>query len=202
VPAILFACPTPSQDVAICSSLFLQGVLCAQFAHYTGVNKRDSLWMKLFVAVLALMTALKSVQAVWVPSPLPKIVLILRRRGIMWTQNIIFFENLEVASGLLDTHWVSEITLMLGAINAFYVQMFFCHRLWASGSVPYLLRFSHAYSAPRQYLEIHILSSSASLCSRLDLPPPPPRYAPLPCAQLTLTKSCMCTNRPSSRSTT
>ncbi|KAJ7358426.1 hypothetical protein DFH08DRAFT_953571 [Mycena albidolilacea] len=94
-------------DVAICSSLFLQGVLCAQFAHYTGVNKRDSLWMKLFVAGLALMTALKSVQ------------------GIMWTQNVIFFENLEAASGLMYTHWVLEISLMLGAINAFYVQMFF-----------------------------------------------------------------------------
>jgi hypothetical protein len=84
------------------------------------------------------------------------------------------------------THWVLEISLMLGAINAFYVQMFFVHRLWASGSMSYLLRCLHTYSAPRQYLEIHILSSSASLCSQLGSLPPPPRYVLLGCAQLAL----------------
>ncbi|KAJ7846507.1 hypothetical protein B0H14DRAFT_3454404 [Mycena olivaceomarginata] len=39
-------------DIGVCFSLFLQGVLCIQFAHYTSRNKRDSIWMKLFVAGL------------------------------------------------------------------------------------------------------------------------------------------------------
>jgi hypothetical protein len=43
-----------TQDLAICADLFLQGVLCAQFAHYTDMNQRDSVLMKLFVAGLAL----------------------------------------------------------------------------------------------------------------------------------------------------
>jgi hypothetical protein len=51
-----------SQDLSICADLLLQGVLCAQFAHYTGVNQRDSVLMKLFVAGLALLTTLKTVQ--------------------------------------------------------------------------------------------------------------------------------------------
>ncbi|KAJ7820262.1 hypothetical protein B0H14DRAFT_3736137 [Mycena olivaceomarginata] len=37
-------------DLGVCFSLFLQGVLCAQFAHYTSRNKRDLIWIKLFVA--------------------------------------------------------------------------------------------------------------------------------------------------------
>ncbi|KAJ7360783.1 hypothetical protein DFH08DRAFT_951434 [Mycena albidolilacea] len=50
-------------DLAVCSCLFLQGVLCAQFANYMTLNKRDSVWMKLFVAGLALLTTLKTLQS-------------------------------------------------------------------------------------------------------------------------------------------
>ncbi|KAF8174469.1 hypothetical protein K438DRAFT_1939914 [Mycena galopus ATCC 62051] len=105
-------------DLAICLSLFLQGVLCAQFTHYAAVstNKRDSIWLKLFVAGLAFMTMLKSLQAV----------------ALMWIQNVLLFGNLEAASNLWDTHWVSKITLILEATMAFCVQMYFCRRLWAS----------------------------------------------------------------------
>jgi hypothetical protein len=51
-----------TQDLALCADLFLQGVLCAQFAHYTDMNQQDSVLMKLFVAGLALLTTLKTVQ--------------------------------------------------------------------------------------------------------------------------------------------
>jgi hypothetical protein len=52
-------------------------------------------------------------------------------------QNVATFGNLEAGSNLLSTHWLSKINLALEAITAFYVQMFFCRRLWVT--VPELL---------------------------------------------------------------
>ncbi|KAJ7820248.1 hypothetical protein B0H14DRAFT_2600109 [Mycena olivaceomarginata] len=89
-------------------------VLGAWFAHYTSCNKRDSIWMKLFVAGLALMTTLKSLQSI----------------VMTWIQNVATSGNGHAASNLLHTYWLAKITLILGAITAFYVQMFFCRRLW------------------------------------------------------------------------
>ncbi|KAJ7314602.1 hypothetical protein DFH08DRAFT_972654 [Mycena albidolilacea] len=102
-------------DLAVCSCLFLQGVLCAQFAHYMSLNKRDSTWMKLFVAGLALVTTLKSLQSL----------------AIMWIQDVTVFKDLEAESNMWRKHWVWQGTVMLEAATAFYVQMFFCRRLWA-----------------------------------------------------------------------
>ncbi|KAJ7364796.1 hypothetical protein DFH08DRAFT_1017441 [Mycena albidolilacea] len=110
-------------DLGVCFSLFLQGVLCAQFAHYTSCDKRDSIWIKLFVAGLALMTMLKSLQSL----------------GMTWIQNVATFGNLEAGSNLLRTHWLSKINLGLEAITAFYVQMFFCRRLWVISRNAYLI---------------------------------------------------------------
>ncbi|KAJ7314624.1 hypothetical protein DFH08DRAFT_1041241 [Mycena albidolilacea] len=90
------------------------GVLCAQFAHYLSLNKRDSIWMKLFVAGLALMTTLKTLQSL----------------AMMWIQNVTLFGDREAASNIWHKHWVWYTNLMLEAITAFYVQMFFSHRLW------------------------------------------------------------------------
>ncbi|KAF8193200.1 hypothetical protein K438DRAFT_1969690 [Mycena galopus ATCC 62051] len=101
-------------DLAISSTLFLQGVLCAQFANYTNVNQRDSMRMKFFVAGLALLTTLKTLQSL----------------AIMWIQNVVLFEDLEAASTMWETHWVAKINLILEATVAFYVQVFFCRRLW------------------------------------------------------------------------
>ncbi|KAJ7314612.1 hypothetical protein DFH08DRAFT_428921 [Mycena albidolilacea] len=102
-------------DLAVCSCLLLQGVLCAQFAHYMSLNKRDSIWMKLFVAGLVLMTTLKIVQSL----------------AIMWIQNVTTFGDLEAGSNLWRKHWLWKVTIMLEATTEFYVQMFFCRRLWA-----------------------------------------------------------------------
>ncbi|KAJ6512970.1 hypothetical protein C8R45DRAFT_330936 [Mycena sanguinolenta] len=101
-------------DLAICFVLFLQGVLCSQFAHYMDF-KRDSVQIKLFVAGLALLTTLKTLECL----------------AIMWKQNVTLFADVDAASTMWKTAWFSEISLLLGAIVAFYVQMFFCHRLWA-----------------------------------------------------------------------
>ncbi|KAF7335215.1 hypothetical protein MSAN_02354800 [Mycena sanguinolenta] len=101
-------------DLSSYADLFLQGVLCAQFAHYMNANEHDSAWMKLFVAGLALLTTVKSVQIL----------------AIEWMQNADLFESLEALSKLWFAQWISRLTLPLEAIIAFYVQMFFCHRLW------------------------------------------------------------------------
>ncbi|KAF7376898.1 hypothetical protein MSAN_00107500 [Mycena sanguinolenta] len=106
-------------DIAICLTIFLQGVLCAQFAHYLTLSKRDSIRLKLFVAGLALLTTLRSSQCL----------------AIMWIQNVTLFGHVEAASQMWEVHWLSKIDLMFEATGTFYVQMFFCRRLWASISL-------------------------------------------------------------------
>ena len=49
-----------SQDLAICLTLFLQGIVYVQVAHYTNVNKHDSMQMKFFMVGLALMMTLRA----------------------------------------------------------------------------------------------------------------------------------------------
>ncbi|KAJ7822989.1 hypothetical protein B0H14DRAFT_3146181 [Mycena olivaceomarginata] len=110
-------------DLGACSSLFLEGVLCAQFAHYLSLNKRDSIWMKLFVAGLVLLTTLKSLQSL----------------AMMWIQNVTLFGDREAASNIWQKHWVWYTSITLEAITAFYVQMFFCRRLWAISRNVYLV---------------------------------------------------------------
>ncbi|KAJ7762861.1 hypothetical protein B0H14DRAFT_2972635 [Mycena olivaceomarginata] len=100
-------------DLAISAAVFLQGVLCAQFAHYTNVNTRDGLWLKLFVTGLALLTTLKTVQVL----------------GVMWMQNVTLFEDSGAVFRLWATHWVPKLSPILEALIAVYVQGFFCRRL-------------------------------------------------------------------------
>ncbi|KAF8166771.1 hypothetical protein K438DRAFT_1616498 [Mycena galopus ATCC 62051] len=112
-----------SQNLAISANVFLQGVLCAQFAHYTNVNTRDSLWLKLFVTGLALLTTLKTIQAF----------------GVMWMQNVTLLEDPGAAFRLWTTHWVPKLTPILEVLIAVYVQSFFCRRLWKISSNVYIV---------------------------------------------------------------
>ncbi|KAJ7360768.1 hypothetical protein DFH08DRAFT_931114 [Mycena albidolilacea] len=116
-------CILVAWDLAVCSCLFLQGVLCAQFAHYMALNKRDKIWMKLFVAGLALLTTLKTLQSLM----------------IMWIQNVTMFGDLEAGSNVWQVHWVWKGTPILEATTAFYVQIFFARRLWAISRNVYLV---------------------------------------------------------------
>ncbi|KAJ7314623.1 hypothetical protein DFH08DRAFT_1041238 [Mycena albidolilacea] len=110
-------------DLGACSCLFLEGVLCAQFAHYLSLNKRDSIRMKIFVAGLVHLTTLKSLQSL----------------AMMWIQNVTLFGDQEAVSNIWHNHWVWNTSLTLEAITAFYVQMFFCCRLWAISRNAYLV---------------------------------------------------------------
>ncbi|KAF7364112.1 hypothetical protein MSAN_01070200 [Mycena sanguinolenta] len=103
-------------DLAICFALFFQGVLCAQFAHYVNLSKRDTIGLKIFVAGLALMTAVRCCQCL----------------AIIWIQNVTLFVNVEAASQLWVHHWLPKANILLEATGAVYVQIFFCRRLWAS----------------------------------------------------------------------
>ncbi|KAJ7090542.1 hypothetical protein C8R44DRAFT_891977 [Mycena epipterygia] len=110
--------PALSTDITIGADFFLQGVLCAQFAHYTNVNQRDSVWMKLFVAGLALLTTVKTAQVFTMVS----------------IQDPTLSENLRAAHQRL-----AQMNLTLAAGIAFYVQIFFCHRLWTLSHNIYII---------------------------------------------------------------
>ncbi|KAJ6541508.1 hypothetical protein B0H19DRAFT_316523 [Mycena capillaripes] len=110
-------------DLSISVVLFLQGVLCGQFAYYTNVNKRDSVGLKLFVTGLALLTTLKTIQAL----------------AVMWIQNVTLFQNVEAASYLWATYWVPELSPVFESVTAIYVQSFFCRRLWTISHNAYIV---------------------------------------------------------------
>ncbi|KAF7341024.1 hypothetical protein MSAN_02088100 [Mycena sanguinolenta] len=110
-------------DLAICFALFFQGVLCAQFAHYSTLSKRDSIWLKIFVVGLALMTTLRCCQSL----------------TLMWIQNVTMFADVEAASHMWEKYWVSKTDVMLEATGAIYVQIFFCRRLWVISRNAYVV---------------------------------------------------------------
>ncbi|KAJ7835582.1 hypothetical protein B0H14DRAFT_3142007, partial [Mycena olivaceomarginata] len=112
-----------NQAETVTYTLGAWGVLCAQFGHYMSLNKRDSIWMKLFVAGLALLTTLKTLESL----------------AIMWIQNVTMFGDREAGSNIWHKHWVWEVTIPLEAATAFYVQLFFCRRLWAISGNTYLV---------------------------------------------------------------
>ncbi|KAF7364097.1 hypothetical protein MSAN_01068700 [Mycena sanguinolenta] len=110
-------------DVAICSALFFQGVLCAQFAHYINLSKRDTIGLKFFVTGLALMTVVRCCECI----------------ATMWMQNVTFFARVEAASQLSMYHWLPKANILLEATGAVYVQIFFCRRLWAISRNAYIV---------------------------------------------------------------
>ncbi|KAJ7739154.1 hypothetical protein B0H16DRAFT_1891120 [Mycena metata] len=101
-------------DLAICTDLILQGIIFAQIAHYTTLYKKDVLARHAFVAVLLLITTLKSAQGI----------------VILWIQNVEYFMNFNAALSMSTDSWTTELNLTLVALIAFYVQLFFCKRLW------------------------------------------------------------------------
>ncbi|KAJ6495188.1 hypothetical protein C8R45DRAFT_823996 [Mycena sanguinolenta] len=103
------------QDLGISGDLILQGVLFAQFAHYWSLYKKDILILRVYVFFLLFLTTLKSVQCL----------------VILWSQNVEHFTDVGGAAGLFFNSWPAQINLTFVAFIAFYVQMFFCQRLWA-----------------------------------------------------------------------
>ncbi|KAJ7899437.1 hypothetical protein B0H13DRAFT_2337078 [Mycena leptocephala] len=110
-------------DLAICADLVLQGIVFAQIAHYTTLYGQDFLALRAFVAVLLLITTLKSAHGL----------------AILWTQNVEYFMNLTAALSMFTNTWTTEVNLALDAFIAFYVQLFFCRRLWVISRNVYIV---------------------------------------------------------------
>ncbi|KAJ7182398.1 hypothetical protein C8R43DRAFT_1144349 [Mycena crocata] len=97
-----------------CFDLILQGILCCQFVNYFTWYRDDKAGLRTVVAILVVITLLKSAQAF----------------AILWIQSIAFFGDLDGAILLNYTTWWQSGNPLIVAIIGFYVQCYFCFRLW------------------------------------------------------------------------
>ncbi|KAJ6478982.1 hypothetical protein C8R45DRAFT_1101417 [Mycena sanguinolenta] len=100
-------------DIATCFDFMLQGVLFAQIAHYTALYENDTLLLRAFVAGLSMLTTAKTAHGL----------------AFLWTINVDHFMDV-VAAISFTTSWMSSLDLLLVSSIAFFVQLFFCIRLW------------------------------------------------------------------------
>ncbi|KAJ7127671.1 hypothetical protein C8R44DRAFT_733112 [Mycena epipterygia] len=104
-------------NLGISGDLILQGVLFAQFAHYVALYKND---------ILALRVNVSHLLALEVPADFSFVnksdSVVAERDGL---------HGYRAAVGLFATAWMSEANITFVALIAFYVQLFFCQRLWA-----------------------------------------------------------------------
>ncbi|KAJ7840659.1 hypothetical protein B0H13DRAFT_1910589 [Mycena leptocephala] len=122
VPVIVI-CILGGWNFGIAADLLLQGIVFAQISHYIALYKKDILALRAFVWGLLFLTTLKTAQIL----------------TIMWTQNVVNFTDIGAATAMFYTFWASKATLILVGLIAFYVQLFFCQRLWALSKNVYLV---------------------------------------------------------------
>ncbi|KAF8152876.1 hypothetical protein K438DRAFT_2079017, partial [Mycena galopus ATCC 62051] len=94
-------------DLGICADLILQGIIFTQIAHYTMLYEKDALALRAFVAVLLIITTLKSVHGL----------------VILWIQNVEYFMNLNAALSMSIDSWPTEVNLALIALIVFYASL-------------------------------------------------------------------------------
>jgi hypothetical protein len=127
------------QNFGIAADLLLQGIVFAQISHYIALYKKDILALRAFVWGLLFLTTLKTAQILSVhlrPCAFISLTTFLGCRTIMWTQNVVNFTDIGAATAMFYTLWASKATLILVGLIAFYVQLFFCQRLWVTLSPP------------------------------------------------------------------
>ncbi|KAK0213625.1 hypothetical protein IW262DRAFT_1410535 [Armillaria fumosa] len=101
--------------VGLCLDLFLQGIVSSQFSnYYSWYGKTDGIGLKVAVGVLAIATSLKSIQCF----------------AIVWIQLIDNFLDLQTAVNMRFVTWYQIGNPLMVAFIGFYVQMYFCYRLW------------------------------------------------------------------------
>ncbi|KAJ7109608.1 hypothetical protein C8R43DRAFT_1139570 [Mycena crocata] len=100
--------------VGSCLDLILQGVLFSQFVNYYTWYGDDKGRLRILVAILFVLTTLKSIQAF----------------AIIWIQFIPFFGDLQGAILLNYTTWWQSGNPLMVALIGLYVQSYFCFRLW------------------------------------------------------------------------
>ncbi|KAJ7743527.1 hypothetical protein B0H14DRAFT_3514879 [Mycena olivaceomarginata] len=102
--------------LGISGDLLLQGALFTQFAHYLALYREDVPALRVFVGGLMLLTTLKSVQGI----------------VILWKLNVDLFSNVQAALQFTSSSPFMKLNLVWVALIAFYVQLFFCYRLWVN----------------------------------------------------------------------
>ncbi|KAJ7221944.1 hypothetical protein C8J57DRAFT_244890 [Mycena rebaudengoi] len=95
--------------------ILLQGVLFCQFVNYFSWYRDDKQGLKLSVAVLALLTILKSCQAF----------------VVVWINFVEYFGDLRGAVFLNFTAWWQAGNTLMAALIGLLVQAYFCWRLYA-----------------------------------------------------------------------
>ncbi|KAK0196177.1 hypothetical protein F5146DRAFT_1133664 [Armillaria mellea] len=104
--------------VGMCLDLFLQGILTSQFFnYYAWYGKSDTWKFTTAVGALAVMTTLKTIQALYA--------------AIVWMQDIVYFDDLNSALQMRFSVWYQMGNAIMVAFIALYVQCYFCYRLWA-----------------------------------------------------------------------
>ncbi|KAJ7089636.1 hypothetical protein C8R44DRAFT_892319 [Mycena epipterygia] len=102
--------------IGLCIELVLQGILSTQFIKYYGSHSDDSVSLKMGVAILALMTNLKTILTF----------------DVVWEMLILEFGDLQAAPMMTGNAPARfKLNGVFVAIIAFYVQCYFCSRLHA-----------------------------------------------------------------------
>ncbi|KAJ6454368.1 hypothetical protein C8R45DRAFT_1189519 [Mycena sanguinolenta] len=99
--------------IGSCVELLLQGVLSSQFVNYFSYYQDDTSAMRTIVAILAVLTTLKSMQSF----------------AIVWVTFIPYFGDVDGAIFLNYTAWWQAGNPLMVAVLGFYVQCYFCFRL-------------------------------------------------------------------------
>jgi len=100
--------------IGVCVDLLLQGVVLSQIANYYGWYRDDRRILRMIVAMLGLLTIVKSAQAF----------------AIIWIQLMLHYGDLEGAILLNLTGWWEHSHPLMVAGIGLYVQAYFCFRLW------------------------------------------------------------------------
>ncbi|KAJ6562180.1 hypothetical protein B0H19DRAFT_1259762 [Mycena capillaripes] len=109
--------------IGCCLDLILQGALFTQFANYFAWYRDDKTTLKAAVCGLFLLTSLKSIQSF----------------VIIWNHAVILFGNLQGAILLNFTVWFETGNPIMVAAIGFYVQSYFCYRLYVVSGKSYVV---------------------------------------------------------------
>ncbi|KAJ7609918.1 hypothetical protein FB45DRAFT_1122594 [Roridomyces roridus] len=98
-----------------CLELILLGVLCCQFVNYYNWYRDDTRLLKATVLVLCILNLLKSAECF----------------ASLWVFFIIHYGDINTALEMSITTWWDTGNPLIVAILNFYVQSYFCTRLWS-----------------------------------------------------------------------
>ncbi|KAJ7242953.1 hypothetical protein C8J57DRAFT_1477263 [Mycena rebaudengoi] len=99
--------------IGACLVLLLEGILISQVNHYYAWYPEDTVRRKIAVAVLFILTVLKTIQAF----------------AIAWIHCIVYLRD-PAGTVALNRAWYQVLNIPLGAVIAIYVQTYYCYRLW------------------------------------------------------------------------